>query len=117
MGVSVEDFRRIAARDMRERVLQQAVRDLCRTYGHLHYHTHRSERSEGGFPDSVIVARDRLLFAELKTETGRITLEQARWIEALSRSACQACGAPAAAVRIYRPSDLLSGRIAEELRP
>lgn len=117
MGVSVEDFQRIAARDMRERVLQQAVRDLCRTYGNLHYHTHRSERSEVGYPDSTIVAGDRLIFAELKTETGRITVDQARWIEALSRCACQACGAPAAAVRIWRPSDLLAGRVAEELRP
>ena len=49
-----------------------------------------------GFPDLVLV-RDRLLFAELKSATRRLTRDQSGWISALSRAGCDAV--------VWRPSD------------
>lgn len=118
MGVSVDDFRRIAARDMREKVLQEKVRQICERIGHEYYHTHRSDRSPAGFPDCTIVAADRLIFAELKRQKEKPTEAQRRWLEALARCRCQSCGAPVASgVYVWRPLDLLDNTIAEALQP
>lgn len=102
---------------MTEKQLQEHVRRLCRVLGARHYHTHRSERSEPGFPDCVIVTRDgRLIFAELKAEKGRVSKDQAEWIGALGEAMCSTCQDNACAVYTWRPSHLLSGEIGETLR-
>lgn len=62
----------------------------------LVYHTRDSRRSQPGFPDIVLV-KGRLIFAELKSETGRLTPEQERWLAALRSAGCD--------VRVWRPSD------------
>jgi hypothetical protein len=49
-----------------------------------------------GFVDLVLV-KDRVIFAELKTDTGRIRPEQREWIEAIN-----AAGGTAV---VWRPSD------------
>jgi len=46
------------------------------------YHTLRSKGSASGFPDWVLV-RERVVFLELKTETGKVSGAQAAWIRAL----------------------------------
>lgn len=61
-----------------------------------------------GFPDLVLVGGGGILYRELKTDVGRLSPEQAVWIREL-RSA----GADAA---MWRPADLHSGRIEQELR-
>lgn len=72
------------------------VRALAKQHGWLTYHTHRSDRSEPGFPDLVLV-RDSVIFAELKTNTGKPTHEQGLWLSLL-------CHAGAEAV-VWRPAD------------
>lgn len=73
----------------------------------LVYHTLRSKGSRPGFPDRVLV-RDRVIFAELKTETGKPSDRQHAWLTGLA--------AAGAEVYLWRPSDLedvgriLSGR-------
>ena len=51
-----------------------------------------------GFPDLLLVRRERLVFAELKRETGVLTSDQAVWLAAL-----EAAGAE---THVWRPSDL-----------
>jgi VRR-NUC domain len=49
----------------------------------LCYHTLRSKGSEPGFPDWTLV-RDRVVFIELKTETGTLSAAQHHWLSALA---------------------------------
>ena len=86
---------------MTEAQLLAAVRQLGRRTGWaLTYHTHDSRKSEPGWPDLVLChpRRCRILFIELKTETGQTTPEQDSWLIALA-----ACGLE---VATWRPSDL-----------
>lgn len=93
---------------VREAVLQDRLRNLCRLLALPHYHTHDSRRSEGGFPDSVIVrdpagwARPWLLLVELKSEKGKPSPGQSMWGGVL-RAAEEASGG-ALAYRLVRPS-------------
>ena len=69
--------------DVTERVFQRQVNDLAGLLGWLYYHTHRSDRSQPGFPDLVMVRRKRTIFAELKTERGVTSAPQEEWGRAL----------------------------------
>lgn len=67
-------------RDLTEKDLQRQVVQLAKTFGwHRPMHIYDSRRSEPGWPDLALV-RDRLLLLELKTETGRVSDHQARWL-------------------------------------
>lgn len=70
------------------------------------YHTFDSRKSEPGFPDEIIVlpTQGRMIVAELKAEKGRVTPDQARWLEAFTAIA-------GTEVRVWRPRHLLSGEI------
>lgn len=46
------------------------------------YHTFDSRRSSPGFPDLVLV-RERVIFAELKSRKGRLSKAQECWLKAL----------------------------------
>ena len=81
-----------------ERALLEPVRHLARILGWMTYHPHLSRWSERGWPDVVVCRPPRVLFLELKSETGRVSAEQTQWIDAL-----RACGLDA---RVVRPSDL-----------
>jgi hypothetical protein len=69
----------------------------ARLMGWSAYHTYDSRRSAAGFPDLVLVRRPRVVWAELKSERGRLTDDQRAWIEEL-----RACGQ---AVFVWRPSN------------
>lgn len=83
---------------MTEREFMALILSAAGLLGWMTYHTFDSRRSVAGFPDLTLVhpATGRLLFAELKTERGRLTGEQQRWIAALYR-----CGKT---VYVWRPS-------------
>ena len=82
------------------------VREAAGVYGIRCYHTHDSRRSEPGFPDVVLVGAG-VLFRELKTRNGKLSLEQRQWLRAL-----QAAGQDA---EVWRPGDWPDG-ICGELR-
>jgi hypothetical protein len=67
-----------------ERVFQANVLTLARLYRWAPYHTYRSDRSEAGFPDLVMVRPPRVVFAELKTEKGKASDAQRGWLELLA---------------------------------
>lgn len=70
------------AKRMSEKELLDNVRQAAKQFGWLAYHTHRSDRSEPGFPDLVLVKGTHLLVAELKREDGRTTPAQDEWLNA-----------------------------------
>jgi hypothetical protein len=98
-----------------ERDLSTYVVELARLGGwKLRYHTYTSRGTSygkpaaPGFPDWVLVhpEQQRLLFAELKSDTGVIRPEQREWLDALS-------DVPGVEVFLWRPSD--ADEIAETL--
>lgn len=79
-----------------EQEFQDAVVALCKMMGLAVYHTHDSRRSEPGFPDLVVVGRNGTIYRELKTDTGRTSVDQTYWLAALT-----AAGEDA---RVWRPT-------------
>ncbi len=114
---------------MSEEELYASIRDhptLLR--GWRLYHTRDSRRSPAGFPDLVLVSRGRgrLLFVELKSDTGRVRPEQAEWLDVL-RSICglaievtaeevpHLTGRTLPEVYCWRPAQWMDGTIARLL--
>lgn len=81
-----------------EKAFLATVRALARAHGWLCYHTYRSARSEKGFPDLVLTNGHAVIFAELKTQKGKLTKEQATWVSLLMSTAL-------VEVYVWRPSD------------
>lgn len=84
--------------ELLESAFQKQVEGLAKVYGWLRYHTHDSRRSHAGFPDLVLLRGPELIFAELKTDRGRIRPEQQDWIDALQL-------VPGVDVYLWRPKD------------
>ena len=73
----------------------------------LGYHTHDSRASHPGYPDWTFAGPGGVLFRELKTARGKLTAAQQDWQRTLRRAGSD--------VDVWRPGDLLSGRVAREL--
>ena len=82
---------------MTEKQFQTQIVMVAKANGWIVYHTYDSRRSEPGFPDLVLV-RDRVLFRELKTNTGRVSVAQKDWGDALTKAGAD--------FKVWRPSDL-----------
>lgn len=67
-----------------EKDLQAEVKALAEGMGWLVYHTWNSQRSDKGLPDLLMVKGHRLIAAELKSDKGKLTPEQNRWLQALA---------------------------------
>lgn len=81
-----------------ERQFQAQVELYATARGFMVYHTHDSRRSHAGWPDLVLCKPEtrQLAFVELKSETGRVTEPQRKWLKALHD-----CGLKA---QVFRPS-------------
>lgn len=66
-----------------EKQFEAQVKDLAKVFGWKYYHTWRSIHSPAGFPDCVMVRPPRLIFAELKSEKGKLSPEQQEWLDIL----------------------------------
>lgn len=111
-----------------EAAFQDQITNLADLYGWRWFHapdnlprTTRSgrravQRVRPGFPDLVLVRAPELIFAEVKTQVGRVRPEQQEWLEALEvvarRVAALTAGSNAAADRaahvevyLWRPGD------------
>lgn len=111
--MNVTEYRAKAARAMSEDELQNNIIQLAKLYGWMFYHTRDSRGSQAGFPDLVLVRRGQLVFAELKTKTGRMTPAQHVWADELNMVEHYSDGA--VQTFLWRPSDWLSGEIQKVL--
>ena len=117
------------ARHMTEAELQVSVIELAQRLGWL-VHAERPARTKDGwrtpiqgdrgFPDLVLARYPALIFAEIKTERGRLTVEQGRWQQQLiTRCAVWDGKKPKIWVMgsyLWRPRDWFSGEIERVLR-
>lgn len=102
---------------MSEKELMEAVIELAQLRGWLvaHFRPARSEQgwrtpvsADGkGFPDLVMIRETRLIAAELKSDTGKVTPEQQVWLDAFGRATTEAY--------TWRPEHWTSGLIERRL--
>ena len=90
-----------------EKQFEAQVKDLAKMFGWRYYHPFLSKWSERGWPDVVLLRDGRLILAELKSEKGKLTEHQARWLWALRK-------VPGIRVYVWRPRHI--EKIAEILR-
>lgn len=81
-----------------EKAFQSKVVDLARLTGWHVFHPYDMRRSEPGWPDLTLVRGPRLVFAELKTATGKLSSPQIAVLGMLQRTAAE--------VYIWRPADM-----------
>lgn len=74
----------ISTGDYRLQCSEAAFQDLIVQYAELRgwrwHHETDSRRSKAGLPDLILVRRGRVIFAELKTERGKLRPAQRDWI-------------------------------------
>lgn len=103
---------------MLERDLEAAVIDLARILRWRRAHFRPAQTSRGwrtpvsgdgaGFPDLLLVRSPRIVAAELKSASGKVTPEQAAWLADLAASGIEC--------HVWRPANLDDGSILETLR-
>jgi hypothetical protein len=122
--VSTAEYNDYVAKAMSEDTLQKRVEELLRLHRWEFFHDQDSRRNRAGLPDTIAVRRGRLLFAELKSQTGRTRSAQKVWAHELEL-VVQAVGLHNTHLsawpcpvqyHLWRPADLLAGRIAEVLK-
>ena len=110
------DAQTAKARAMSEGDLFNEVTTLLKGLGWRYHHVpataYRKNHIRSGFPDIMAVRDGRLLFIELKREKEKLTIEQAEWMHDLLMVFARNAGARHF---VWRPSNLLSGEIAEIL--
>jgi hypothetical protein len=99
LGGAVTGARQQLAAAVSEADWLAQVRAAAQLTGWRTYHTWRSDRSEGGFPDLVLCRPPRVILAELKREKGRLSALQEAWLEDL-----RAC--VGVETYVWRPSEL-----------
>lgn len=70
---------------MAEKQLQEIVRKAALLGHWTYYHTHRSQHSPAGFPDTVMIRDSTLLVAELKRIGEIPTAAQEAWLAAFGQ--------------------------------
>ena len=89
---------RIITKNIREKDFQNSVIQLAKLCGWLVYSTWCSIHSPSGFPDLVMVRLSRVIFAENKSEKGKLSPAQQEWLAALTATGkCE--------VYSWKPSD------------
>ena len=85
-------------RTITEAAFQAVVLEVAHRGRWFAYHTFDSRRSTPGFPDLVLLRAPEAIFAELKSESGKVSPAQAHVLEQL-----EDCGFE---VHVWRPSQL-----------
>jgi hypothetical protein len=99
----------VTSPDHSEAIFQAKVIQIAKMNGWMVFHPRRSQTKDGrwltaisgdaGFPDLVMAHRKRgVIYAELKTDRGRVEPHQRRWLEELDLAGAEAY--------LWRPKDL-----------
>lgn len=103
---------------MSEADLQRSVIEAARWQGWLVHHCRAAQRQSGqwatpiqgdaGFPDLILLHADHgLLVRELKSARGKVTAEQAQWLDTFAAKGLDA--------GVWQPFDLTSGTVQRAL--
>ncbi|QAY70019.1 VRR-NUC domain-containing protein [Xylanimonas protaetiae] len=113
------EYAAAVAKDMPEKVLQAHVEALMRETSWRFFHAADNrpnarghvQRINAGWPDlfAVHVRQGRRIAIELKRQNGRVSDDQKAWLADLEAVGIE--------VHVFRPDDLLSGRILAALAP
>jgi hypothetical protein len=111
--------RQVLDRTMTEAQLQEAVIEIAHAFKWMVAHFRPAKTEQGwrtavsadgaGLPDLILVRGLRLIFAELKSQKGRIAPAQREWLDRLT-------AVPGVEVYLWRPSLWSEGKIEEALR-
>jgi hypothetical protein len=82
-----------------EASFQAAVVELAILRKWLVHYNSDSRRATAGLPDLILLRPPRLVIAELKTEKGRLSPEQAAWLAGLAKC-------PGVEAFVWRPRDM-----------
>ena len=77
---------------------QRTVVEAAELFGWWVFHDHDSRRNQAGFPDLVLIRPPRVVFLELKRETGKLTRAQSEVLGMLE-------DCPGVEVEVARPSN------------
>jgi len=88
-----------APRPLTEAQFMRQVLDLARILGWLAYHPALSKWSERGWPDLALCRPPRFILAELKSDKGKVSEHQERWLTMLG-------SCTGVEVFTWRPADL-----------
>jgi hypothetical protein len=110
MTMKAAEFRQMQEKSMREKAFGLQVEAIAARLGLRYYHTHNSKHSAPGWPDYVIASPKGkgMLFRELKRQGEVPTVRQQQWLDILAANGRD--------IGVWRPEDLGSGRILEEMR-
>ena len=117
---SISAAQAVLAAAMSEDDLLASVIDLAHALGWLCHHTRPAWTAKGyrtpvqgdnGFVDLVLSSWRRVIFAEVKSEKGKLSEDQESWLAALGDAANEQLG-----VYVWRPSDWFDGTIEAVLR-
>jgi hypothetical protein len=92
---------------MTERELEKAVAELCHEFGLWRYHVADARSMRAGLPDDLIIGNRGAIWRELKSETGELSWEQEVIGNQFKRLGWDWA--------VWRPSDLMTGQIRQEL--
>jgi hypothetical protein len=81
-----------------EKEFQDTVVELAERRGWRCWHDNDARRNRPGLPDWLFLRPPRLIFAELKTEKGRLSPQQRSWLDALGLC-------PGIETFVWRPGD------------
>lgn len=109
---------KLLAPSLTERDLQSAIIETARLLGYRVAHFRAAKTSNGwrtpveadgaGFPDLVLTGNGRVVFAEVKTDTGRLSEAQLGWLDALRGAGAE--------TYVWRSAQWASGEIERVLR-
>lgn len=66
-----------------EKQFEAQIKEIAKLFDWRYYHTWRSIHSPAGYPDVCMVRLSRIIYAELKSEKGKVSQKQQEWLDDL----------------------------------